>query len=139
MLLSAVNNLIYIYIFYFIGVETRELVLTVVTQDLKICNGRTNDFGESCLRIFLPFMEETWNENIYFIHEWACAWLACSCVLWSPLQNSSCIYFIWLANIKALNERKEGKVVANSVRKVTLLQMEKSQETNLSKKTRTRC
>ena len=46
-------------------------------------------------------------------------------VLWSSLRNSSCVYFMWLANIKAINEREEGKVVANSVRKESLLQMEK--------------
>ena len=28
-------------------------MLTVVRQDTKICNGTTNDFSESCLRIFL--------------------------------------------------------------------------------------
>ena len=38
-----------IHFFYFIGAETRELVLTVVRQDTKICNGTTNDFSESCL------------------------------------------------------------------------------------------
>ena len=29
------------------------LVLTIVRQDTKICNGTTNDFNESCLWIFL--------------------------------------------------------------------------------------
>ena len=29
------------------------LVLTIVRQDTKICNGTTNDFSESCLWIFL--------------------------------------------------------------------------------------
>ena len=29
------------------------LVLTIVSQDTKICNGATNDFSESCLWIFL--------------------------------------------------------------------------------------
>ena len=29
------------------------LVLTIVRQDTKICNGKTNDFSESCLWIFL--------------------------------------------------------------------------------------
>ena len=29
------------------------LVLTIVRQDKKICNGTTNDFSESCLWIFL--------------------------------------------------------------------------------------
>ena len=38
--------------FYFIGAETRQLVLTVVTQVRKIWNGRTNDFSESYTWIF---------------------------------------------------------------------------------------
>ena len=29
------------------------LVLTIVRQDTKICNGTTNDFSEICLWIFL--------------------------------------------------------------------------------------
>ena len=44
-----------IHLFYFIGVKTRELVLTVGRQDRKICNGTANDFSESCLWIFLLF------------------------------------------------------------------------------------
>ena len=36
-----------IHFFNFIGAETRELVLTVVTQDRKVWNERTNDFSES--------------------------------------------------------------------------------------------
>ena len=44
------------------------LVLTIVRQDTKICNGTTNDFSESCLWIFLLFMEERGKENnTYFI------------------------------------------------------------------------
>ena len=42
----------YKYIFYFISAETRQLVLTVVTQVRKIWNGRTNDFSESYTCIF---------------------------------------------------------------------------------------
>ena len=44
------------------GAETRELVLTVVIQDRKIWNGRTNDFNESCPWI-LSLLCKTRKEN----------------------------------------------------------------------------
>ena len=44
-------------------------MLTVVTQDRKIWNGRTNDFSESYPWIF-PLLCKTRKENnIYFIHQ----------------------------------------------------------------------
>ena len=43
-------------------------MLTVVTQDRKIWNGRMHDFSESCPWI-LSFLCKTRKENnIYFIH-----------------------------------------------------------------------
>ena len=60
----------YIYIYNFIGAETRELVLTVLTQNRKICNGRTNDFSESCLWIFSLLWKRHGKKTIHtsFIH-----------------------------------------------------------------------
>ena len=59
-----------IHYFYFIGAETRQLVLTVVTQVRKIWNGRTNDFSESYAWIFSLFFVKTRKENnTYLIHQ----------------------------------------------------------------------
>ena len=43
-------------------------MLTVVTQDRKIWNGRTNDFSESCPWIFLLLCKTLKENNIYFVH-----------------------------------------------------------------------
>ena len=63
----AFNRLVVNYniIFFILLVRTRELVLTVVTRDRKIWNGRTNDFSESCPWILSLLWKEN---NIYFIH-----------------------------------------------------------------------
>ena len=65
----AFNRLVVNYnIHFFLRAETRELVLTVVTQDRKIWNERTNDFSESRPWI-LSFLCKTRKENnIYLIH-----------------------------------------------------------------------
>ena len=59
-----------IHFFYFIGAKTRELVLTVVTQDRKICNGRTNDFS------FFSLLCKDTERKQYIphssIHNWKC-------------------------------------------------------------------
>ena len=43
-------------------------MLTVVTQERKIWNGRTNDFSESCPWIFSLLCKTRKENNIYFIH-----------------------------------------------------------------------
>ena len=57
----ALNRLLVKYNihFYFIGAQTRQLVLTVVTQVRKIWNGRTNDFSESYTWIFSLLCKDT--------------------------------------------------------------------------------
>ena len=41
-------------------------MLTVVTQDRKICNGRANDFSESCLLIVLLLWKRHRKKTIQF-------------------------------------------------------------------------
>ena len=43
-------------------------MLTVVTQDSKIWNGRTNDFSERCPWILSLLCKKRKENNIYFIH-----------------------------------------------------------------------
>ena len=51
------------FLFYWRGDQR-----TGVTQDRKICNGKTNDFKESCLWIFLLLWKTRKENNTYFIH-----------------------------------------------------------------------
>ena len=43
-------------------------MLTVVTQDRKIWNGRNNDFSENCPWIFSLLSKTRKNNNMYYIH-----------------------------------------------------------------------
>ena len=43
-------------------------MLTVVTQDKKVWNGKTIDFSESCPLIFSLLCKTRKENNIYFIH-----------------------------------------------------------------------
>ena len=71
----AFSRLLVNYNIHFFGVETRQLVLTVVTQVRKIWNGRTNDFSESYTWIFPLLCKETERKQYIphsSIHNWKC-------------------------------------------------------------------
>ena len=64
----VVNYNIHFFILFGVDNCLLLLLLTIVRQDTKIGNGTTNDFSESCLWIFVAFMEERGKENnTYFI------------------------------------------------------------------------